>query len=52
MTIIKCDKCGKEIMSIFPDYLITIEGSNSSDIQVDLCEDCKNELLKWLNIND
>ena len=50
MTVIKCDKCGKEISSKLFNYLITIEGFKLYNIKVDLCEDCKNELLKWLNI--
>ena len=53
MTVTKCDRCGKEIQNPNDLFLVQVENRGYQMTcrpdQFDLCEDCKETLLAWLN---
>lgn len=55
MQIIKCDRCGKEIIyhpaqqTILPKYAISAMYSASDIRRIDLCDKCQQNLTEWLH---
>ena len=53
MTVIKCDKCGKEIEDADIVKYVTIEPATlhrfSDYVTYELCPKCANELSEWIN---
>lgn len=46
-----CDKCGS-VLKYACDCKVTIYTHPYGDTTYELCNECKNELLKWLNCNN
>ena len=53
MTVIKCDRCGKDMPDTVDSFELDIMENKFNTIRIpysyDLCEDCKETLLAWLH---
>lgn len=53
MTVIKCDRCGKDMRDRAESYEINVLSNKTRTLRIpdsyDLCEDCKETLLAWLH---
>lgn len=54
MKTIRCDKCGKVFEKNKPmkGYNYTIVKHNLPDVEVDLCDECRENFLIWLGVKD
>lgn len=48
MTVYICDKCGKEVDSLFMNDLELVNDDAARRIHFDVCEDCKEEVLAFI----
>ena len=49
MTIIKCDRCGKELKTQFDIIKMQLEGYHGDILRYDLCKSCTETLKIWLH---
>lgn len=51
MKTIRCDRCGTVFEKNKPmeKYNYTIIKHKMPDVEVDLCDECRKDFLKWLN---